>query len=27
VVNAILEYYGSRGFEPSAEERETLLEL
>ncbi|HVA55959.1 MAG TPA: TIGR00730 family Rossman fold protein [Gammaproteobacteria bacterium] len=27
VVNAIFEYYGSRGFEPSAQERETLLEL
>jgi uncharacterized protein (TIGR00730 family) len=27
VVNAIFGYYGSRGFEPSAEERETLLEL
>jgi len=27
VVNAILEYYGARGFEPSAQERETLLEL
>lgn len=27
VMDAILEYYGSRGFEPSAEERETLHEL
>jgi uncharacterized protein (TIGR00730 family) len=27
VVDAIFEYYGSRGFEPSAQERETLLEL
>ena len=27
VVDAIFEYYGSRGFEPSAEEQEILLEL
>ena len=27
VVNAIFEYYDERGFEPSAEEREILLEL
>jgi len=27
VVKAIFEFYGARGFEPSAEERETLLEL
>ncbi|HVC28488.1 MAG TPA: TIGR00730 family Rossman fold protein [Gammaproteobacteria bacterium] len=27
VVSAIFEYYESRGFEPSAQERETLLEL
>ncbi|MDE2235318.1 MAG: TIGR00730 family Rossman fold protein [Gammaproteobacteria bacterium] len=27
VVKTIFEYYGERGFEPSAEERETLLEL
>lgn len=27
VVQSIFEYYGSRGFEPSAQERETLLEL
>jgi uncharacterized protein (TIGR00730 family) len=27
IVDAIFEHYGDRGFEPSAEERETLLEL
>ncbi|MGA9855421.1 MAG: TIGR00730 family Rossman fold protein [Gammaproteobacteria bacterium] len=27
VLSAIFEYYGSRSFEPSAQERETLLEL